>query len=210
MRCRFSTFLRLQGDHHCSCAQKWCQFFIFSKSFQKKKIRALRPKMTKIASRGSSLKFATSFWFLNINIPIFWLKPCSNGLSSCEGVKKKSGFYVQYLTPLLRHVYVNSWIGLSFCVITSRSPYTCIGILSPFLHDCMQRWALRRCHLKQESLFKVAPAQCAAQSTVMQKWRRSPDTSVQGSKLNLFMQATSPNQPVYIDMTQERSQAFGT
>ena len=31
--------------------------------------------------------------------------------------------------------------------------------------------------------FKVAPAQCAAQRTrVMQKWRRSPDTSVRGSR----------------------------
>ena len=29
---------------------------------------------------------------------------------------------------------------------------------------------------------KVAPAQCAAQRTVMQKWRRSPDTSVRGSR----------------------------
>ena len=52
-RCPFSTFLRLQGDHHCACAQKWCHFSFFSKSFQtKKKIKALRPKMTKIASRG--------------------------------------------------------------------------------------------------------------------------------------------------------------
>ena len=25
-RCPFSTFLCLQGDHHCSCAQKWCHF----------------------------------------------------------------------------------------------------------------------------------------------------------------------------------------
>ena len=56
-RCPFSTFLRLQGDHHCACAQKWCHFSFFSKSFQtKKKIKALRPKMTKIASRGSCLK----------------------------------------------------------------------------------------------------------------------------------------------------------
>ena len=30
--------------------------------------------------------------------------------------------------------------------------------------------------------FKVAPAQCAAHRTVMQKWRRSPDTSVRGSR----------------------------
>ena len=55
-RCPFSTFLRLQGDHHCACAQKWCHFSFFSKSFQTKKIKALRPKMTKIASRGSCLK----------------------------------------------------------------------------------------------------------------------------------------------------------
>ena len=29
---------------------------------------------------------------------------------------------------------------------------------------------------------KVVPAQCAAQRTVMQKWRRPPDTSVWGSR----------------------------
>ena len=50
----FSTFLRLQGDHHCACAQKWCHFSFFFKSF--KQLKALRPKMTKIASRGSCLK----------------------------------------------------------------------------------------------------------------------------------------------------------
>ena len=66
-RCPFSTFLRLQGDHHCACAQKWCHFSFFSKSFQTKKIKALRPKMTKIASRGwgSCLKAGPldlSFW----------------------------------------------------------------------------------------------------------------------------------------------------
>ena len=33
-RCPFSTFLRLQGDHHCASAQKWCHFSYFSKSFQ--------------------------------------------------------------------------------------------------------------------------------------------------------------------------------
>ena len=48
----FLTFLRLQGDHHCACAQKWCHFSFFSRAFKQKKIRALRPKMTKIASRG--------------------------------------------------------------------------------------------------------------------------------------------------------------
>ena len=29
MRCPFSTFLCLQGDHHCACAQKWCHFSFF-------------------------------------------------------------------------------------------------------------------------------------------------------------------------------------
>ena len=51
-RCLFSTLLRLQGDHHCACAQKWCHISYFSKSFQTNKFKALRPKMTKIASRG--------------------------------------------------------------------------------------------------------------------------------------------------------------
>ena len=38
-RCPFSTFLRLQGDHHCACAQKWRHFSFFSKSFQTKASR---------------------------------------------------------------------------------------------------------------------------------------------------------------------------
>ena len=37
----------------------------------------------------------------------------------------------------------------------------------------------------------------------MQKWRRPPDTKVRRSRS--FMQKLSPNQPVYIDMAQERS-----
>ena len=53
--CLFSTFLRLQGDHHCACAQSGV-IFIFSKSCQTKKIKTLQPKMTKIASKGSCLK----------------------------------------------------------------------------------------------------------------------------------------------------------
>ena len=54
-RCPFSTFLRLQGDHHCACAPKWRHFsFFFQELSNKKKIKALRPKMTKIASRGGS------------------------------------------------------------------------------------------------------------------------------------------------------------
>ena len=55
--CPFSTFLCLQGDHHFTCAQKWCHFSYYSKSFQKKKIIALQPKITKIASRGPALIF---------------------------------------------------------------------------------------------------------------------------------------------------------
>ena len=52
----FSTFLRLQGDHHCACAQQWRHLSFFPRAFKQKKIKALRPKMTKIASRGSCLK----------------------------------------------------------------------------------------------------------------------------------------------------------
>ena len=55
-RCPFSTFLRLQGDQHCACAQKGVIFHFFSRAFKQKKIKALRPKMTKIASRGSCLR----------------------------------------------------------------------------------------------------------------------------------------------------------
>ena len=51
-RCLFSTFLRLQGDHHCACAQKWCHFSFFPRAFKQNKIKAVRPKMTKIASKG--------------------------------------------------------------------------------------------------------------------------------------------------------------
>ena len=54
-RCPFSTFLRLQGDHHCACAQKLGQFSFFSRAFKQKNIKSLRPKMTKIASRGPAL-----------------------------------------------------------------------------------------------------------------------------------------------------------
>ena len=58
--CLFSTFLRLQRDDHCACAQEWCHFSYFFKSFHlNKKLKALRPKMTKIASRGSCLKSGT-------------------------------------------------------------------------------------------------------------------------------------------------------
>ena len=38
--------------------------------------------------------------------------------------------------------------GLGFCVKRSRSPYTCIGRPTAFLHDCALRCALRRSHLK--------------------------------------------------------------
>ena len=54
-RCLFSKFLRLQDDHHCACAQKWCHFY-FLQEFQTKKIKVLRPKMTKIASMGACLE----------------------------------------------------------------------------------------------------------------------------------------------------------
>ena len=67
----FSTFLRLEGDHNCACAQKWCHFSYISKSFQtNKRIKALRSKMTKIASRGGG--------GLCLKIAIWSLPPTSN------------------------------------------------------------------------------------------------------------------------------------
>ena len=51
--CLFSTFFsRLQRDHSCAYAQKWFHFsyYIFPRIF--KKIKKLRPNMTKIALRG--------------------------------------------------------------------------------------------------------------------------------------------------------------
>ena len=38
-RCLFSTFLCLQGDHHCACAQKWCHFSFFPRAFKQKNLR---------------------------------------------------------------------------------------------------------------------------------------------------------------------------
>ena len=59
-KCLFSTCLSLQGDHHCTCAQKWCHFSCFPKSFQtnNNNNNELWPKMTKIASRGSCLQIS--------------------------------------------------------------------------------------------------------------------------------------------------------
>ena len=37
---------------------KWCQFSFFPRAFNQRKIKALRPKITKIASRGSCLKWS--------------------------------------------------------------------------------------------------------------------------------------------------------
>ena len=54
-KCLFSTFLCLQGDHHCACAQKWCHFSFFQRAF-KQKIKAPPPNITKIASKGPALK----------------------------------------------------------------------------------------------------------------------------------------------------------
>ena len=49
-RCLFSTFLRLQGDHHCAYTKVVSFFIFFQELSNKKKTKALRPKMTKIAS----------------------------------------------------------------------------------------------------------------------------------------------------------------
>ena len=51
--CLCSTFFSLEGDHHCACAQKWCNFSFFQDLSNKSS--SVRPIMTKIASRGPSL-----------------------------------------------------------------------------------------------------------------------------------------------------------
>ena len=51
-RSPFSTFLRLQGDPHCACAQKWCNFLCFSKSFQTKKLRLCDQRWLKLPQGG--------------------------------------------------------------------------------------------------------------------------------------------------------------
>ena len=45
----------LNSDHHCAFSQKWCQFSYFSKSFQTKKIKDQRQKMTKIDSNNKAI-----------------------------------------------------------------------------------------------------------------------------------------------------------
>ena len=55
-RCPFSTFCESPRWSPLRMRTKVMSFSYFSKSFQTKKIKALRPKMTKITSRGSCLK----------------------------------------------------------------------------------------------------------------------------------------------------------
>ena len=67
-----------------------------------------------------------------------------------------------------------------------------------------------RCEPVTTCKLKVAPAFCAAQQTVISKWRRSPVESpiqVAGDR-DLITQKLSPNHPIYIDVAQEGRQVF--
>ena len=91
-RCPFSTFLRLQGDHHCACAQKWCHFSFFPRAFKQKKtlitaIKALRPKMTKIASRGGGSCPQHSFMLFCFSLMLLFLASQLNKVSCEVGLK---------------------------------------------------------------------------------------------------------------------------
>ena len=71
-----------------------------------------------------------------------------------------------------------------------------------------QQWILK----SRSWQLKGAPAQCAAQWTVRSNWRRSPVESLIQvyEDWELIRQKQSPNQPVYIEVVQERSQVFWT
>ena len=56
---------------------------------------------------------------------------------------------------------------------------------------------------------KVAPAQCAANSDVKMVKAPPVESPIQAYAVrDLITQKRSPNQPVYIDVAQERSQVF--
>ena len=99
----FSTFLRLQGDHHCACARKWCHFSFFPRAFKQKKIKALRPKMTKIASRGSCLKFRGTLpnVFARLMLPVVVAQPYYSFTSAVN--------VFQQAPPLQRKKMVIGW-----------------------------------------------------------------------------------------------------
>ena len=61
---------------------KVVSFFIFSESFQTKKNKALRPKMTKIASRGSCLNEKKKDWASNKDLGSFGDKTGAFGFVS--------------------------------------------------------------------------------------------------------------------------------
>ena len=100
-RCPFSTVgLRLQGDHHCACAQKWCHFSFFSQELvqTKKKIKALRPKMTKIASRGGPA-------LSQLNKTLY-IKMPTNSQLQVNGPKSQTGHTaVQFLQSAARFTH---------------------------------------------------------------------------------------------------------
>ena len=131
-RCPFSTFLRLQGDHHSACARKWRHFSFFSKSFQtKKKIKALRPKMTKIASGGGGPALNPVFCAVGSR-PVFNAHFCIQALHSGAVVPSVRTPMLMMLLRKPRWPPPTAHRNTVFCLITLRwhsSTCPCFAVL---------------------------------------------------------------------------------
>ena len=81
-RCPFSTFCVSMVITTAHAHKSGAIFHIFPRAFKQKKIKALRPKKTKIASRGSCLKKFSLFYACLANVGIFLhlrLRICASG-----------------------------------------------------------------------------------------------------------------------------------
>ena len=145
-RCPFSTFLRLQGDDHCACAQKWCHFSFFSKIFQTKKIQALRPKMIKIASRGV------------LRVSVIVLMVCWSFLDS-------------FLSPLIFSGNIETKLGLiNFWHSSAGEALLASALLTPITHSITSISAVTRYLLLLQNLVRPSLAMGIQKESL--RWQR--------------------------------------
>ena len=154
----FRHSLRLQDDHHCACAQKWCHFSYFPRAF-KQKIKALRPKITKKASKGSCLNFF-----------VLQIHPCSTHIRHRIGWKSSVDFSTSHHCICLALVTTRS-TRCRYCweAVWSRSRL-CICMWSDWGRLCRAR-PLRRWQWSEEQGNGQGTA--SWQSTTRdKKWKR--------------------------------------